>query len=74
VCTPLIAECEERVASFLARRPDFAIEPIPIDAEALQPYVHGSAQLGARGCLRTWTHAHECDSHFAAKMRRRAGP
>ena len=68
VCTPLLAECEERVAAFLARRPDFAIEPI--DAPELQPYVSSSAQLGERGCLRTWTHAHECDSHFAAKMRR----
>ena len=35
VCTPLLGECDARVAAFLARHPGFALETI--DAPELQP-------------------------------------
>ncbi len=69
VCTPRVAEGEERIAAFLERqRGAFAL--VPVDEEALRPFASNYRDLGERACLRTWTHTHGCDSFFAAKVRR----
>lgn len=70
VCSPLAAETTEAVAAFLGRHAAF--EVVPVDAPALLPYAADCTSLGgARTCLRTWSHRHPADSHFACKMVRR---
>ena len=74
VCSPLVDETEAPLAGFLARRDDFEIVRLPDHAEheALAPFIAHSALLGGeRTCIRTWTHRHSADSHFAAQLRRR---
>lgn len=72
VCSCISAETEERVSAFLQRHAgDFEIVA-PITDLALQPFVSDSSLLGERSCIRTWTHRHPADSHFAVKMLRRS--
>ncbi len=60
VCSVLPCEGEERVAAFLARHPDFVVDPIQApNGLASGPY------------LRTWPHLHGADGFFAARLRRR---
>ena len=68
VCTPLVGECDAQIEAFLARHPHFCLETI--EEPSLQPYVGECGVQGERTCVRTWTHTHECDSFFAAKLRR----
>lgn len=71
VCTPRPEECEEVVAAFLERHPQFSCPSI--DDPQLLAFATDSAALGGeRKCIRTWSHVHECDSHFAARMVRSA--
>lgn len=71
VCSPLACETTEAVRAFLARQPAF--EVIPVDVPELLPYATDCDGLGgARTCLRTWTHKHPADSHFACKLTRRS--
>ena len=68
VCTPRAAEGDEIIAAFLARRGGaFALETI--DEPALRPFASARPELGG-DVLQTWTHRHELDSHFAARLRR----
>lgn len=69
VCSPLLAETEEAVAAFLKRHAGAfeIVEP----SSALAAFHANSAPLGGDAtCVRTWTHLHAADSHFAASMRR----
>ena len=73
VCSPLpalAAETTDAVAAFLERQQP-AFEIVPVDAPALLPYAADCDRLGERSCVRTWTHRHPADSHFACKMVRR---
>ena len=71
VCSPLLAETDERLAAFLetAAGASFRVEPIE-EGHELSPFVADSALLGPNACIRTWTHQHAADSHFAARLRR----
>lgn len=72
VCSPLACETTEAVERFLRRQPDGAFEVAKVDDPELRPYAADCAALGgARACLRTWTHRHPADSHFACKLVRR---
>jgi 16S rRNA (cytosine967-C5)-methyltransferase len=72
VCSPLARETTERVAAFLERQRG-RFEVLPIDDAQLLPFAADSELLGGeRTCLRTWTHRHPADSHFACKLRRTA--
>ena len=45
-----------------------------VDAPALLPFAADCDALGGeRACLRTWTHKHPADSHFACRLVRRKG-
>lgn len=72
VCSPLLEETDDLVSAFLkARAGDF--EVVRVDDPALVPYAASSEALGGeRMCVRTWTHLHPADSHFAVKLRRLA--
>ena len=69
VCSPLPRETGEAVRAFLRRHPAFEIEPVS-DPLLLQ-FAADCDGLGERARLRTWTHTHDCDSHFACKLVRR---
>ncbi len=60
VCTFTRAEGPEQLAGFVARHPEFAVEP---PAGAL-------AALAEGGALRTWPHRHGADGFFAVRLRR----
>jgi len=71
VCSPLRAETTERVAAFLRRHPH-EFERVPVEEDGpLAPFA-AEDEHGARTCVRTWTHLHPADSHFACKLRRRS--
>ena len=69
VCSPLPAETEEPVAAFLRAHPSFEVWPPP-QGGVLAPLVADSEALGEGSCVRTWTHRHPADSHFAVRLRR----
>ena len=64
VCTVTREEGPERVRTFLARTPSFALAPVP---EALARF---AAPLDGGVVLRTWTHRDPMDSFFAARLER----
>jgi 16S rRNA (cytosine967-C5)-methyltransferase len=67
VCTVTAAEGPARIASFLARHPDFSIDPIR-DPRFSQ-FIATCKQLpGEANCLRTWTDLHASDSFFVIRM------
>lgn len=73
VCSPLQVETDERIANFLETHANFVIERFDDASESyarLAPFVSDSTVLGPNSCIRTWTHLHPADSHFAAKVRR----
>jgi len=70
VCSPLSVETTERVSAFLSRHPDFGRVHVG-DADVLAPFA-ANDEDGERTCIRTWTHQHPADSHFACKLRRLA--
>ena len=72
VCSPLMAETDAVVAAFLRTRSDFEIVQLPAarSHEVLRPFIADSAALGPASVVRTWTHRHPADSHFAAQVRR----
>ncbi|MBU4435894.1 MAG: RsmB/NOP family class I SAM-dependent RNA methyltransferase [Alphaproteobacteria bacterium] len=61
-CSLLIEENEDRVAAFLARRPDFAVKPIAMDAVA--------EHVSEHGYLRLTPHNAGTDGFFAAVLER----
>ena len=70
VCSPTLAETDECIAAFLKRSPNFELVPAA-ENEVLTQFVADSPLLGEGACVRTWTHRHPADSHFAALLRRR---
>ena len=59
----------EQVSAFLQRRPG-VFERVAVPAVSpLAPFA-SEDEHGGRTCVRTWTHRHQADSHFAAKLRR----
>ncbi len=64
VCTFTRAEGPAQLAAFLARHPDFVLEPPPLPAEV-------SAAVLDQGAVRTWPHRHDADGFFVARLRRR---
>lgn len=64
VCTFTRAEGPDQLAAFLARHPDFAVEPPPLPAEVAAAVIDG-------GAVRTWPHRHDADGFFVARLRRR---
>ena len=69
VCSPLAKETTERIAAFLQRHRGL-FEHVKIDNPLLEPFASACDSGGERSCIRTWTHLHEADSHFACKLRR----
>jgi len=65
VCTNTPEETDRQVAAFLARDPDFRLEPLT----TLVPD-HWRGLLDAHGCLRTWPHCYGLDGFFAARLTR----
>ena len=70
VCSPLLSETDVRVAAFLARNREFEVVPAADHGGIPPAYIADSALLGAGTCVRTWTHRHPADSHFAVQLRR----
>ena len=76
VCTPVRAECDDRVRAFLGRHPRFELAP-PDDSAILGPFwaeLIADGDNGGRGSgkvIRSWTHRDGCDSFFAARLVRR---
>ena len=71
VCSPILAETETCVAAFLARHAGrFEVAPANENSAVPSEYVADSAALGAGSIVRTWTHQHQADSHFAVALRR----
>ena len=68
ICTPRREEGDDVLAAFLARK-DGAFVLETIDDPALTPFAAARPELGG-DVLQTWTHRHELDSHFAARLRR----
>jgi len=66
VCTPMRAETDDVIASFLAEHPRFARE----SAAAHLP-ARAAALASADGALRTWPHRHDLDAFFAVRLRAR---
>ncbi|EOD36193.1 hypothetical protein EMIHUDRAFT_109165 [Emiliania huxleyi CCMP1516] len=68
VCTPRAEEGDDVLAAFLQRHAGrFELERI--EAAALRPFAAPRERWGG-DVLQTWTHRHELDSHYAARMRR----
>jgi 16S rRNA (cytosine967-C5)-methyltransferase len=59
VCTFTEEEGTRQMQSFLARHPEFSVEP-PV----------GIPCLDGKGYLRTWPHLHDADAFFAARLRK----
>ncbi len=68
VCTVTPEETDAQVAAFLARQPDFHLQPL-----ANRVPRHWQELVDGQGCLRTWPHRHQLDGFFAALLTRR-GP
>ena len=66
VCTPMRAETDDVIASFLAQHPRFARE----SAAAHLP-ARAATLVSADGALRTWPHRHDLDAFFAVRLRAR---
>ena len=62
VCSPRYEETDAAVERFLQQQPSFELLPAPPE---LAPF---AAENGA--AVRTWTHLHPADSHFAVRLRR----
>ena len=62
VCSPRYEETDAAVERFLKEQPSFELLPAPPE---LAPF---AAENGA--AVRTWTHLHPADSHFAVRLRR----
>jgi len=62
-CSILPEENEEVIASFLRRNPDFAIEH-------QIPFVGSVGLRGLTGSQRFYSHLHECNGYFIAKLRK----
>jgi 16S rRNA (cytosine967-C5)-methyltransferase len=62
-CSILPEENEEVVDSFLRRNPDFAIV-------RQTPFVGSVGLRGLTDCQRFYSHLHECNGYFIAKLRR----
>jgi len=68
VCTPRAEEGDDVLAAFLQRHAGrFELERI--EAAALRPFAAPRERWGG-DVLQTWTHRHELDSHYAARLRR----
>lgn len=67
VCTVTPEETDLVVEAFLARHPEFRLEPLT----GLLPE-RCAVLLDQAGQLRTWPHRHEMDGFFAARLRRKA--
>ena len=64
---PIAEEGDDVLAAFLQRHAGrFELERI--EAAALRPFAAPRALGG--DVLQTWTHRHELDSHYAARLRR----
>lgn len=66
VCTPMRAETDDVIASFLARHPRFVRE-----SAAPQLPARAASLVSADGALRTWPHRHDLDAFFAVRLRAR---
>lgn len=79
-CTTLRAENEDVVEAFLARRPDFELEPPAARAPLAGGAVSWEGLLTPGGCLRTYPDpqagegAAAVDGFFAARLRRSGAP
>ena len=62
-CSILPEENEEVIASFLRRNPDFAIQ-------GQTPFLGAVGLRGLTGSQRFYSHLHECNGYFIAKLRR----
>ena len=60
-CTVLERENQDVVQGFLARHPEFALEPFPL------PGAIGTVE---EGMLTLWPHIHGTDGFFLSKMRK----
>ena len=67
VCSPLLEETDAAVAAFLERQAG-SFEVVRPTLAALETFVADSAALGPGTCVRSWTHRHPADGHFACKL------
>lgn len=67
VCTFNSEETEDQVAWFLDNHTDFEIAPPPENT-----LVDWDKVLNEKGFLRVYTHRHDCDGFFGARLRRKA--
>ncbi len=67
-CTFSLEENEEGMQRFLARHPEFSMEPVPVF-----PGMEGALIPGLPGCIRLWPHKLEGEGHFLAVLKKASG-
>lgn len=72
VCTFTRAEGIEQVRSFLARHPDFVVDPPSV--ESAEPGVDWSSLIDRDGCITLWPDRIAADTFTLCRMRRRSAP